>query len=273
MMSRPDHQPSWHTEHAEPAVHPRGVGDGVACPDPAGPGWQADPAASRSDLRPEVTGRERMAADRAVVDRLREVGFRETSREWRLVAKALLEYGYPVLVAWGLTGELASKVAKQGGASRAKVPTDLRLCEDDARALAAEVLIVSIRKFRTSSLPMWDPDRGASLKTFFIGRCLLEVGDAYKAWHDREHEQAPAATCWTDDGRQCERPDEQAEATVLADQLLRDSPVLREMLQMQVDGYSLSEIATKFATTPASVRTTLHRGRRRHQRRAEEEDR
>ena len=33
----------------------------------------------------------------------------------------------------------------------------------------------------------WDPNRGASLKTFFIGQCKFQFRNVYKAWYRAEH--------------------------------------------------------------------------------------
>jgi hypothetical protein len=202
-------------------------------------------------------------ADREIVDRLRSVGFDRASSDWTEFAEALLEYGYAVLVAWAVTGEIAGKVAAHGGLSRGRVPEMLHLNEDEARGLAADLLMVSIERFRTRSLGRWSPAGGASLTTFFIGRCLLDFADVYWAWYRRERREPPLEPLMVDDGRHSQRPDDEAEARVLADQILGDSPGLRQVLQLQGDGYSLSEIARKLGTTEAGVRSQIYRGRQR----------
>ncbi|MGH9212846.1 MAG: RNA polymerase sigma factor [Acidimicrobiales bacterium] len=137
----------------------------------------------------------------------------------------------------------------------------MKLDEDEAHALASDVLLVALEKFRTRSLPRWRPSGGASLRSYFIGRCLMELADVYAAWHDRELRPLPIDGTYVDDGRYDVRPDEQAEAKVLTDQLLDRDPDLYRVLQLQDEGYTLEEIATRMGRTRAAVRSQLYRGR------------
>jgi hypothetical protein len=252
VSSLPGHEPDPRVERAEKARRT------------AGPGHDAVPTDALAEFedREEAKRVERMA-EVQIVARLQATGFDPVSRDWKAFAAALVEYGYAVLVAWGVTGELAVRVAVHGGVSKARVPANLRLNEDDARGLAADVLMVSIDKFRAKSLTQWSPDGGASLKTFFIGRCLLELADVYQRWYRLERRRPPLDPR-VDDGRFGCRPDVQAEARVITDQLLGDEEAkLRRILERQGDGYEIAEIAEELGTTPASVRSTLYRGRHR----------
>ncbi|HEY3139906.1 MAG TPA: hypothetical protein VGJ86_02190, partial [Acidimicrobiales bacterium] len=71
-------------------------------------------------------------ADARIVDRLRSTEFDDTTSDWKEFATALVEYGYAVLVAWGVTGELGIKVSLHGGLGRGRMPVSLRLGEDDS---------------------------------------------------------------------------------------------------------------------------------------------
>jgi DNA-directed RNA polymerase specialized sigma24 family protein len=208
----------------------------------------------------EAKRKERMA-DELIVERLRRTGFVD-GPEWRLLACALVEYGYVVLVVWGCNGSLGRHAARYGGVSGRRVPADLWLDESDAQALAAEVLLVATDKFRTSSLPRWKPTGGASLKTFFIGRCMMELADVYLAWHNREQRPLPLGHSCVDDGRHQNRSEDVVEARIMIDQLLDHDPGLREMLLLQADGYTLAEIAKRLGASESSVRSRIHRGRR-----------
>jgi hypothetical protein len=174
-----------------------------------------------------------------------------------------MEYGYTVLVVWGCTGTLGRRVARHGGAGRSRVPIDLRLDKDQAHALATEVLIVARERFRTKSLPRWRPSGGASLRSYFIGRCLIDLPDVYQGWHTREVRPLPVDATWVDDGRYGTRPDEQAEAHVLADRVLDLDPDLCCALRLQAQGQGLREIAEIVGSTPAAVRSQMYRARQR----------
>jgi DNA-directed RNA polymerase specialized sigma24 family protein len=202
-------------------------------------------------------------ADLRIVESLRRVDFNPMSWEWRTFEAALIEYGYTVLVTWGVTGALAGHAARHGGVSRRRVPTDLRLNEDDARALATEILIVAIEKFRTKSLPRWSPAGGASLKTFFVGRCLMELADVYSAWRRREECGDGLDPAQVDEWRYGPSVAEQAEARVLTDQLLDGDPDLRTAFELQTAGYELEEIARRLGTTGGRLKSRMYRFRKR----------
>jgi DNA-directed RNA polymerase specialized sigma24 family protein len=137
----------------------------------------------------------------------------------------------------------------------------VRLDQDDSQALAAEVLMVAIEKFRTKSLRTWSSTGGASLRAYFIGCCLLVVGQVYDVWYRRERRPFLLDPGNVDDGRNGHRPDEEAEASVLVDQLLADDPDLRRVLELQDQGYSLEEIAGNLGTTPAGLKSRKYRAR------------
>jgi DNA-directed RNA polymerase specialized sigma24 family protein len=207
---------------------------------------------------------ERMA-EAQIVERLRQEGFDQSSPVWQAFAGALAEYGYVVLLAWAITGTLPMQAARHAHINRARVPSHLRLDGDEAHSLVAEILIVSLERFRTRSLSRWSPTAGASLRTFFIGRCLMDFGDVYEVWHRRER-RPYLVDHLVDDGRFGARPAEEAEARVLSDQLmdqlLDNDPGLREVLELRAAGYRLGEIAAKLGTTIASVRSRTYRLRR-----------
>jgi hypothetical protein len=210
-------------------------------------------------------GRQQEAlTDREIVERLHELDFDRHSDLWKQLAAWLAEYALPVLVAWAVTSELAKKVAAQGGASSPKFPRTLRLQYDDARDLATDIVVVALRKFPENSVRKWDPHRGRSLRSYFVGLCLLEAGDVYQRWN-HEQQQGSADLPLNDetqvDHRPGGRPDDQAEAKVFLDQLLDDDPVVRQLLELQDQGYSLAEIAKRLGQehTESSLKTRRYR--------------
>lgn len=243
----------------------RPVQRGVESPRPEGPGYRTVPmnVVAEFETLDQAKQLERVA-DAQIVTKLREEGFDRSSPSWRALASALAEYGYAVLVAWGVTGVLGRHAAAFGGVSGRRVPPHLRLDEDEAQSLTTEVLVVALERFRSKSLSTWSPSGGASLRTFFIGRCLMELGDVYERWHRLERRPYPVERL-VDDGRFGARPDEQAEARMLADELLDRDPFLRAVLELQTAGYTIVEIAEALGTTPPALRTVTHRRRRRLQ--------
>jgi hypothetical protein len=238
---------------AEPAAH----GDGRISPDEI-PGHLAQ--------FEDLVGAERIEhlADSRIVESLQQIDFDPDSPEWQEVSGALIEYGHAVLVAWAITGSLYRHAAKHGVLGLGRLPQDLSLPQDEAEALALDVVIVAVEAFRTKSLPIWRSTGGASLKTYFIGRCLMELPDVHRQWKNRER---PVEPLWTvDDGRLGAFPADEAEARVLLDKLFQDHPILRQAFELQQYGYNLKEIADLLSSPEApltvpGLRTSMHRFR------------
>jgi hypothetical protein len=156
-----------------------------------------------------------------------------------------------------------------------KIPPGLQLVGDDAHELASEVVMHSIEAFRTKTLmhpnpaKRWHPGVGASLRTFFIGRSLMELPDVYVPWERRRQrdrrqlaygaDQWEQATSRLSSARDTE-PHHKAVAAVTLERLDVDRVALA-MLQLQEDGYSYEEIAQMFidAGIDASARSVASR--------------
>lgn len=220
-------------------------------------------------------------ADDEIIRRLGLQGFDKSTDDWAVLAGALIEYGYGVFVGWGIGGLLHQKAAAQGRTGvrgLSKIPDDLRLLPDDAHALAVEVLLVSVETFRTKTL-MGPPDRrwnsasGASLMTFFIGRCLMELPDVYKRWARTNERAAAEINRFNEldgiDAHHVVDPEHLAVVAVeLEEALAATGPAAEAMLKLQAAGYTRREIA-ELLTTPErvldedAIRTDLYRARQR----------
>jgi DNA-directed RNA polymerase specialized sigma24 family protein len=184
--------------------------------------------------------------------------------EWKTLRDALIEYGYAVLKAWCITGAIKSIAARarngQGVMGVGKIPDGLRLNEDDAHALAAEVIIVAVENFRTKTL--LDPNRtwrstgGASIKTYFIGRVLMEFPDGYRTWRNANR-SFPAANLLDNDDAEGPANTEQAVIAALeADEALANQPVLRRIFELSSLGYTVAEIADMLTAAGATITET-----------------
>lgn len=76
---------------------------------------------------------------------------------------------------------------------------------DVARELAYETVTNALCYFRDKVLMgrRWDPARGATIKTYFIGQCLFQFANVYRAWLKHE---APLAAVLVDDVALLDRP-------------------------------------------------------------------
>ncbi|NKU99249.1 hypothetical protein GS889_18245 [Rhodococcus hoagii] len=62
--------------------------------------------------------------------------------------------------------------------------------DDDhtVRQLTDETVVRAIGYFKTDVLQKnkWDVDKGASIRTFFIGQCLFQFANVYKVWFNED---------------------------------------------------------------------------------------
>ena len=254
-----------------------------------------DDSAFLADLRRvEVQSKadrvERLLADAALINKLQYLNFDPTSKEWHKVSTACAEYGYSVFVGWGRAGLLRTMALRHGGTGvygADSIREGQVLDDDQAHEVSAELMIKAVEAFRTKTLmnpdptKRWHPEGGASLRTYFIGRCLMELPGVYVVW-DRKRRQARGQItddieAWEDslqnDGYQRDTiPHSQALAATILDEIARHHPAVI-MFHLQDAGYSYEEIAQILTdagseTTPAMVRTQMSRLRRRMKQRA-----
>lgn len=239
----------------------------MSAPGDGGPAGRDQPQrVGDADVSRQVARRQRRAearlTDGEIVERLREANFDPNCPLGKRLARDLAEYGASVLMGWAMTGELGVRVAERGGLSSGRVPRTLRFEVDEAQEFIGEVLAVALRNFYSKSMQRWAPDGGACLRTYFVGRCLMEVGGVYRRWEREQrdrHEELPLV----DDGRFAAQPDEGLEARELVDEVLDRDPVVRRILELQDQGYDGAEIAKKLAIPPSAVKSRPHRLRKR----------
>ena len=224
---------------------------------------------------------QRLVEQEIILD-LQLQGFDTSTPEWRVFANALAEYGYSVFKGWLISGTIHKMAAQHGGGRGVfglnKIPETLRLSADNAHAVAADVVIQSIVAFRDKTLmnprpdKRWRPDGGASIKTFFVGRCLMELPDIYRRWAKQEHRFGRQGARYA--ALEQEQPSGQHIDTESAGSAAAMLECLRQgndnatmaMFELQEAGYSYDEIAEMLssvgvAVTTAQVRTRMSRAR------------
>jgi DNA-directed RNA polymerase specialized sigma24 family protein len=216
--------------------------------------------------------------------------FDVASPEWRMFQNVLIEYGYSVFVGWRITGQLRRRAAAHGRGGvfgLNKLPEGLLLSREDAHDLASELMLVAIIRFREKTLMHPDPSRrwsvtgGASLKTYFVGRCLMELPDVYSKVRDQtdiwsippvasvgdEHpslRQLRPTTRSTVDSTGHDHTDQAAFDALEVRALEAADPVAVAMFRLKSAGYSYVEIAEILGSTEGIVGTTMTRFRGRN---------
>lgn len=127
---------------------------------------------------------ERRQADVELVTRAALAGFR--GPEWVEIVGELASYGWGVGFGWLRKGRMQGKCASAGR----PCPTlhDHTRRPEWAESLATDLVIESIERFRDEVLipGRWDPTRGASLKSFFVGQMLKRFANVYRRWYRSE---------------------------------------------------------------------------------------
>ncbi|MEU5692432.1 hypothetical protein [Actinosynnema sp. NPDC020468] len=159
---------------------------------------EADPARTTDDVirrveaEPEFRDRrakwaaealQRREGDVALRDELAAQGFEGTL--WWLFTHELARYGYAVVVAWLRTDEMFAQCKKRGCYPG---PPPLDWEWDDVHSLANDTVGQAILDFRERALigGGWRSDGGASLKTYFVGRCVFAFPNFYRKWRTEQ---------------------------------------------------------------------------------------
>ncbi|MEU5610548.1 hypothetical protein AB0H03_17735 [Streptomyces sparsogenes] len=125
-----------------------------------------------------------MAADRELYTLLQREKF--DGRLTERLRQELWLYGWRSLLRWMQDGTIVQRCAEKGIRFyyRFEETDQLRRRVDDRDELAVTSVAWAVEHFVGKTLPAgkWDPDQGATLRTFFIGCCLYAFRDAFKAW-------------------------------------------------------------------------------------------
>lgn len=126
---------------------------------------------------------ERLAADRELYEQLRADGF--TGLRFEELRDGLWEYGWKAMRRWMRDGTIIERCRERYiffAAPYTEVEEMMR--RGDVRdEIAVERVSHAIAVFMQAlAKGSWDPDRGSTLRTYFVGRCLMSFRDAYRSW-------------------------------------------------------------------------------------------
>lgn len=221
--------------------------------------------AEDDEIRIRGNGVDRLAGDAALESRLRSVDF--AGPEYEYFAGEIARYGYAVLRKWCRTGEIVPKChAKR---VRARALPDWVVSDADALDdIIQDIVSIAIVKFRDDVLVpgKWDPAKGASLRTYFIGQCLFRYPNARELWlnnHGREFAVAELHEAL--DVPQGPGADHDLLRAVAVESTLRHLSDDRARLTFSLlaQGYTQDEIAAHLGTTRKAVERYVARERAR----------
>ena len=244
----------------------------------AGGGQRLQPAVLAQDLKdfrhtPEARRLEVLEADAALMLRLSVEGFEGPA--WRRVAEALVEYGYTVMRAWVVTGHVFVKLRERGRPLDA--PTK-GIPRSDALELAEDTVADAIVHFRDRVLKrgIWDPSKGASLTTYFIGNCLMfQFPNLYRAWRagreraarldhvagvsDRDHPIMLIPSRDDPEGAVVDRDHAHRATSEILEPI--SSATNKTILRLRAEGFGVDEIAELLGLEYKAVESRIYRAR------------
>ncbi|MGY0064240.1 hypothetical protein ACWY4P_48745 [Streptomyces sp. LZ34] len=204
--------------------------------------------------------------------RIAEIECQQDVRDdWEYLKDPLARYAYSVLCSWISHGVIFSKIERltrirlHGAGELSKDP-------DAAAELSGLTVAVALKSFleRMEQGNGWHPGGGSSLKTYFIGQCLMCFPNEYRRWL-REHRDGrlpmPVSPHqeYFDVPDSAPGPERSAELHIESLQILGRAPLrTRTVLAFTAVGYSQREIAGRLSTTPKGVEKLLHRYRKRY---------
>ena len=224
----------------------------------------------RRRLEEEAEATRRRLADAALVQRLRHDGF--NGLEFDNFTNEMAAYALSVMHGWLLSGHIFVLTARRGlGLENG---TEFLSTRPETREeLANMTVAVAWRRFHRDSLlgGGWQPEGGANITTYFMGACILEFPNIYRAQlnHDRKAvddvcEQLPMIPGHYED------PVREVLAIEHAVQLLGGgSEREKAILTLVLDGYEYEEIAQMLAeSSPRAVEGVVRRWRQRKKKEA-----
>lgn len=210
---------------------------------------------------------DRLAADFELVTDLGLVGFQ--GRDWTVFSTELARYGMAVIAGWMRRGLIFHRCRQRGFGGLP--PIDRPFDEDEIEEITGETVAKALVHFRRDVLMArkWDYRKGATLRTYFVGQCLIRFANIYRRWWGNEIRNANALTDETDlldhllpvvaspAGQAIDR----ATASVLLETV--KDPRVRVAMYMTADGRTQAEIAEALNVTVKAVERMLANERQR----------
>jgi hypothetical protein len=206
-------------------------------------------------------------ADLALIEELRLARF--SGPRYDAFIDGLYRYAWPVMLAAIRTGSIVSIGT---AVPHRTIPADeLQLLHDSAEE-REELALASIgraeRKFKVSlKRHFWDPAKGRSLRSYFIGACAQAFWEEYAAWSDRRHRQLRAIANlaarrdlahdeFADDPEM--RQSQQDAVELLLAKAKRWSPELEAICVGLRSGLTAAELAEKLGYSDRAIESRLY---------------
>ncbi|MEO3939419.1 sigma factor-like helix-turn-helix DNA-binding protein (plasmid) [Dermatophilaceae bacterium Soc4.6] len=207
---------------------------------------------------------DRLLADANLVADLQAAGY--GGREWQLTAEELARYGVDVLCSWIRKGTIYDKCAQKK--RPVKRAPEGALTSDEIESIAGETVTRALGYFRDEVLRAgrWDPEKGASLTTFFVGQCILRFPDVYRPWLTSvESHRGSIDLAEVQLSQRLTPVEDDVMLSMMTSNALRNvrsDKARRAFVLCHYYGYTQVEAADQLGTTPKAVERALEYARR-----------
>lgn len=210
---------------------------------------------------------DRLAADFDLVTTLALHGFK--GLQYTEFEEELAKYGISVITSWVRRGTIRYRCLKRGYGNLPSPPLGAFDDENLVADLVNETVGHALIYFRDVLVEgRWDYRKGAALRTYFIGQCLLQFSNVYTQWV--RHDVPKASTIVNSELIEYGdlRPvpnidqlvlDQMAGTQLLGQMKRRDQTIF----QLWVDGWKQAEIAAELGITTKTVERAVANARTR----------
>lgn len=214
--------------------------------------------AGKAELADNV---DRMAGDVNLVTDLALQGYQGPL--WDYFSNELAKYGYAVISSWIGRAMIFERCKSKGFGGLPAI--DRPFTADENEELTNETVAKALKHFRTDVLMKrkWDHTRGATLRTYFIGQCLMRFPNIYRRWLAGENRNRflviDEAEVLEPFAGTSKGPEAQAVAGVTASGAMSTvkNPRVRKVMHLRAEDWTHAEIADLLGITEKAVERML----------------
>lgn len=226
----------------------------IAVPRDVQPHNTADPEVTRCLDDPELAeANRRLARLKADAELVLELQLSNYDKAvWDPIAAEFARYGIAVLQSWMRSHTILGRVRAKTGNGLPPTHEDWFTDYQVTYDLAVDVVLDALDHFLDDVLKKnrWDPTRRASLKTYFVGQCLIRFPNPYRSHWRAERDRRQQETS-TSDSLILDRAAPAADDAFLARRRVEDALAIsgrkteQQVFLLREAGYTAAEIAMK----------------------------
>lgn len=188
---------------------------------------------------------------------------------WEHFSNEIAKYGLAVIASWVARKLIFERCKSKGLGGLPALGRDFTA--DEVQGLSDETVVKALHHFRRDVLMKrrWDPRKGATLRTFFIGQCLIRFPNIYRSWvraENRERYESTDDVVELDFHAGCvDMVERKVIASVVASAAMASvkDPRVRKAMHMIAEGHPQADVARALGVTEKAVERMLanERGR------------